>query len=407
MDSEKKVNFVCMDVGSSKIATIASFIDKHSDAEILSHNIHYSSGIRSSIITDLIQAQNSILQAVTDIEHDCNNTVNEAIISLSGFGTKSFFLESNIKISNRKVSPEDVEKLIEKTVSNFKIPEYSIIHYFPLEFILDDNNIVTNPSGMFCDELSCKLHIIAVNSNILKNLANCLMKCKIEVAGVVLGIYASSIACLTDDEKQLGSIAIDLGANTSAFALFSSGKMIYSGHIPIGGWHITSDIAKAFSLNFNTAEKLKILYGSANHFNQKNTNISIDDEDGNEVHITTEELSSIILPRVLEIIEMIKTQYDKIDLDHIISKKVVLTGGGASLKGIREVVSNIFSKQTRIAKPKHFKGFTEDYNPGVYSSAIGLLETYINHRKKKHSLSILQNNNSIIKKIINWVKENI
>jgi cell division protein FtsA len=406
----KPTNFISMDIGSSKIASMAVFMEKNGDVEVTGQNLHYSEGIKSSVVTDLAQAENSILQAVYTLEQECGMAINEAAISLSGYGTKSYYLHNKIKINDGKISQHDVQKLIQKALAGFNIPDAQVIHYFPVEFSLDSGDVVDDPIGMISHELLCRIHVIAANSNILINLANCLAKCQLEIHGVVLAIYASGIACLTEDEKKLGSLIIDFGARTTSFAIFLGGKMMYSGYVPIGGWHITSDIAKAFSVNFSTAEKLKILYGNASDSYLTSTNpVSLDDGEGNEVNITVGDLAHVINPRVQEILELLKKEYDKVNIDHLISRRVVLTGGGGMLKGLKEMTCQKFAKQVRIAKPKIFHGFAEDYNPGIYSSSIGIVEAYVNRQRKSYN-PVLDDYNlqqGYGARILSWFSENI
>lgn len=407
---KRPANFVSIDVGSSKVASIASRIGKGGEVEIIGQNLYYSEGVKSSIVVDLAKAEHSIIQAIYALEQDCSGNIEEAVVSLSGYGTKSYYLENQIAATGNKVSRNDVERLIEKTIAGFNIKDSQVIHYFPIEFTIDSGDAVDDPIGMFSNKLGCRMHIIAANSNMLLNLANCFSKCQIEIQGVVLGIYASGMACLTDDEKKLGSLIIDFGARTTSFAIFIDSKMVYTSHVPIGGWHITSDIAKAFSINFNTAEKLKILYGSAAESAAKSSNvISLDDGEGNQFNITIGDLANIVTPRIEEILELVKLEYDKVNLDHLISRKIVLTGGGALLKGLKEKVCMAFAKQVRLAKPKILNGFAEDYNPGVYSSSIGIIEAYANRQKKNynptnHDYGMRQSWGA---KILSWLRENI
>lgn len=411
IDMKKKpVNFISIDVGSSKIASIAANISRKGDVEILGQNLNYSEGIKSGMIIDISQAENSLLQSIYALEQECEDSITEAIISLPGYGTKSYYIHDEIKILGNKITKNDVQKLIQKNIENFNISDSQIIHYFPIEFTIEAGDVVEDPVGMYSSKLGCKMHIVSANSNMLMNLANCFNKCQVEVGGVVLGIYASSIACLTDDEKKLGSLVIDFGARTTSFAIFVDSKMIYSGYVPIGGWHVTSDIAKAFSIDFHEAEKLKILYGSVSETVVKSTSvISIEDSDENEINITLGDLVNVIIPRLDEILELIKEQYDKINIDHLISRKVVLTGGGAMLKGLKEKTCLEFSKQVRIAKPKILSGFAEDYNPGIFSSAIGVVEAYANRLKKNHNPMSEDYNAKQHwgNRILSWIRENI
>jgi cell division protein FtsA len=200
---DKQANFVSIDLGSSKIASIAAHIGKNGDIEVIGQNLHYSEGIKSGVVVDLAQAENSILQAVYSLEQICENNINEAVISISGYGTKSYYLSNKISISNAKITKNDVQKLLQKTLNGFSIKDSQLVHYFPIEYTIDSGDIVDDPIGMYSNELGCKIHVITANSNMLLNLTNCLTKCQIEVHGVVLGIYASAISSLTEDEKNL------------------------------------------------------------------------------------------------------------------------------------------------------------------------------------------------------------
>lgn len=407
---KRQANFVSIDVGSSKIASIASHISKKGEVEIVGQNLYYSEGVKSSVVVDLAKAEHSIIQSIYALEQDSAGNIGEAFVTLSGYGTKSYYIENQTNVTGSKITKNDVEQLIQKSLSGFNIKDSQIIHYFPIEFTIDSGDIVEDPIGMFSNKLGCKIHIIAANSNMLLNLANCFSKCQIEVQGVILAIYASSIACLTDDEKKLGSLIIDFGARTTSFGIFIDNKMVYTGYVPIGGWHVTSDIAKAFSINFSTAEKLKILYGSTAESATKSSNvISLDDGEGSQFNITIGDLANIISPRIEEILELVKDQYDKVNLDHLISRKIVLTGGGALLKGLKEKVCMEFAKQVRVAKPKILHGFAEDYNPGIYSSSIGIIEAYASKQRRNynptiHDYGIKQSWGA---KILSWLRENI
>ena len=413
----KLSNFVALDIGSSKVAGVAAYVDKKAESKILSQNLHSSEGIRSGQITDLRAAENSIIGAIYGLEKECEKNIKQVAISLSGGGTKSYYVHHKIKLSNQPITKQDVKKLILKALEEFRVKDREIIHYFPVEFRVDDNNSITDPVGMIARELACELHIVSVNTSIMVNLTNCLAKYQVEITDVILGVYASGLSTLSDDEKELGSILIDMGANTTAFGVFKSGKLIYTGHVLAGSAHITSDIAKLFSVSLNTAERLKVIYGNAiaSKFD-KDYHINLDElEDVNNsdiynsnIAITSNHLNEIIQHRLSEILTQIKEQYDKIGIDHLIARRVVLTGGGASLKNTKELVYKIFDKQVRIAKPVVIQGFAEGHNPPMYSSLVGMVNYYTNKLQKSSFENVAVNvNNSWIKKAITWIKENI
>lgn len=412
----KLSNFVAIDLGSNKLAGIAAYIDKKGEIRVLSQNLHYSEGLKSGIIVDLKAAENSVLSAIYALEKECDKTINQAAISLSGVGTKSYYISYKIKLApNQQISRQDVKKLIQKTILEFKVKDQEIIHYFPIEFVIGANNVVDDPVGMYGSELGCQLHIVTADSGLLMNLISCLASCQIEVSDVMLGIYASGLACLSEDDKKVGTLIIDIGARTTSFGIFLFGKLIYSGHVPLGSAYVTSDIAKIFSVSLLAAEKLKVLYGSVTpSFSDKNASINMDDIDpdnqyiGGEVVITSSTLSEVIYPRMEEILYMIKDQYTKVITDDMAASRLVLTGGGSALRGIKELANIVFGKQVRISKPSIIPGFIEGYNPGVYSTAIGMILNQADKQyNSRNNIDLLKEDDNWLRKTITWLKENI
>jgi cell division protein FtsA len=248
----------------------------------------------------------------------------------------------------------------------------------------------------------------------LKNLTNCFARCHIEVGDIVLSIYADGLASLSDEEKETGSIIINMGSHISSFGVFFEGKVLYVGSVPIGSHHITSDIAKCLSISMHTAEKLKILYGDVRPelFN-KDESIRIGDfepENSYNVNLTipVSKLSEIIRPRVEEILVLLKKEYDNIGMDHLIAKRIVLTGGGSGLQGMKNLVAEIFHKQVRIVKLENVPTFAENVNNvAIYSTAIGMIKSKALKYKKNSFKSGEQEELGWAKKIFLWFKENV
>ena len=409
----KSSNFIAFDIGSSKIAAIAAHINKQGETRINSQILQYSGGFKSGTITNMELAENSIIGAIYALEKECDKSIKEVAISLSGVGVKSYYISHKIKLGNQPISRQDIKKLIHKALSDFKIKDQEIIHHFPMEFIIDDNQAVENPVGMYARELTCQLHIISADSLMLMNLTRCLAKCHVEVSDIIVSIYSSGIACLSDDEKALGSIIVDIGSHTTSFGIFLDNKIMYTSHIPIGSMHITTDIAKVFSISLSAADKVKILYGNANSsLLVKDTTIRLDEfeTDNNynsDLSITTKQLAEIIYPRINEIFLKIKKQCDHISMDHLLARRVVITGGGAALPGIKNLAAEIFQKRIRIAKPEMIPGFAENYNPYMYSSVIGMVKSKSLRYQKNSFGSDRDEDSGWFKRTFLWLKENI
>jgi len=402
------INFTALDIGSSKISILAAQLYASGDARIGYQGLFHSSGIKAGVIKDYRQAEASIVNAIYTLENEIERSINTVSISLSGIGIKSFYIYQKVRLLSGKVSKGDVQVLHENALEQFSSSGQTVIHYFPIEYTLDKNNSILNPVGMFGDILGCRLHVITADSSQITNILNCFAKCNISIKEIVVGVYASSLAVLTEDEKSLGSVVIDFGSSTTSFAIFVSGELVYTGFIPFGGDNITSDIARILSISIPAAEKLKVLYGSAMGGGADDgvINLSEIETSGNyddELQITASDLSMIISARVEEIVELVKAEYDKVGIDHLIARRVILTGGGSLLRGMKEIVANNFKKQVRIGNPLNIPGFVYDHSTPSYCSSIGLIK-YEMIKQKKHS-GFVQTSTNFFEKITSWLKD--
>ena len=402
----KSSSFVAFDIGSSKIAAISAQTNKQGETKINSQILQSSDGFKSGVITHMEMAENTIINAIYALEKERDKSIKEVAISLSGSSVKSYYINHKIKLGNQPISKQDVKKLINKALVDFKIKDQEIIHHFPMEFIIDSHQVVENPVDMYARELACQLHIISADSFMLMNLTKCLAKCHVEVSDIIASIYASGTACLTADEKDLGAIIVDVGSHTTSFGIFLDNKIIYTSCVPMGGACITTDIAKAFSISRASAEKLKILYGSANSsLLTKDSSVRLSDIEPNnnvnpDLSISVKQLVEIIQPRMEEIFLNIKKQCDHVSMDHLLARRMVVTGGAAALPGIKSLAAEIFQKQVRIAKPEMIPGFVENYNSCTYSTALGMV-------KLKSFKPDRYEDGGWFKRTFLWLKENI
>ncbi len=403
-------NFTALDIGSSKISILAARVQANGEARIGYQSIFQSSGIVAGVVNDYKAAEQSIVNAIYTLEKEVDKNITSVAIAVSGIGTKSFYLYQKIKLPSGRVAKSDVQLLTEKSLKQIENLNQTIIHYFPIEYTLDMNNSINNPIGMFGNVLGCRFHVVVADSANITNIINCFAKYNIKISEIVVGVYASSIAVLTEDEKALGSIVIDFGASTTSFAIFVGGQLIYTGFVPMGGNSITSDIAKILGINMSSAEKLKVLYGStveSSNYNDAMINLAEIDASANldeDSNITSSDLSMIIRARVEEIIELVKEEYDKVGVDHLISRRVILTGGGSMMRGIKEMVSAAFNKQVRIGYALNIPGFESDHTASSYTSSIGLLKYEM--IKQKKLARFVPDSGKLVKRITNWFKEN-
>lgn len=411
---EQLSNFFAFDIGSSKIAAVNASITREGKVKINSQVLRRSNGFKSSSITNMELAEGSLIDAIYALERKTNKSIKEIAVSLSGSGVKSYYVRSKIKLKVLPITDRDLRKLIRLALVQFRVENQEIVHYFPIEFILDSKKNVDNPIGMYAREVSCQLHIISADSFMIMNLTSCLAKCYVEVTDIFLSIYSSGISCLTQDEKQLGSIIIDIGSNTSSFGIFLNNQLIYTGYVPIGGEDITHDIAKTFSISIQDADRVKILYGSSSAKIMSSSNIiRLDKMRSNnnynsELTITDIDLAKIIESKVRKIFVNIKNDCDRISINHLLAKKIIVTGGGSSLPGLSNLATDIFQKQVRIAKQEILLNFNQDHNPYVYSTVIGMVQAkYLKYKKNFFASSPMHSSIGWPKRAFSWLQKNV
>ncbi len=410
---KKSPNYFAIDIGSSKISAIAARANRQGVLNIVAQSVHSSLGLKSGVVTDIVAAENSVMSAIYQLEKVSDKNIKEVIISLSGIGAKSYYINNSIKIgssSNILITKTHVKKLIDKVLLEFNVPNQDVIHCFPVEFSIDNNCVIDEPIGLYANQLSCQMHIITVNSLMLANIINCFTRCQINVSEVMLAVYTAGLSCLTKEEQEIGALIIDIGSHTTSFAVFFNKKLIYIGYVSLGSFHVTLDIAKAFGISIKKAEKLKILYGAAtSDIISKPEIIKIGELEDNyvdkDLSISSLQLSKIIYSRLKPIFEQIRDQYNNIEIDSVISNKLVVTGGGASLQGLKNLITSVFNKHVRLAKPEYITGFKEGYNPYTYSAVVGIIKSKM--VEVHNNFLVSKSYNSLVKKMILWIKENI
>jgi cell division protein FtsA len=400
---DKQKYKLSIDIGSTKVVGIVYAKKKNNQVQVISKQTLNSKGFKSGNIVNMEDAENCLMNLIYLLETDSKKSFLSVDISISGCGIKSYYIDQKIKIDSH-INQENINQLTVSAVKKFNMQEYDLIHSFPIEFTVD-NNIVENPINIFCKEFGCKLHIVVAEKHKLKNLANCLAKFNIKIDRFISSSYAAGLSCLSEDAKELGSIIFELGSHTTSFAIFLNNKLVYTNSMPIGSYYITSDISKALSVNLALAEKIKIMYGKINPGNLINqfinfNNFSKNSKEEIDINLTIGDLSQIITPRIEEIIEMIKHKYDELDITHIISKNMYISGGGANLDGIDIAFREHFKYPIQRVRPKLNNEFIKSNYDLQDSVIIGMIMCDNEANKKISSKSLIQ-------KLISWLKNNI
>ncbi len=373
-----------LDVGSSKVCCAIAQAQGGGAFEILGVGQQLSSGVKSGVVIDMEEAVTSIVNAVHTAEKMAGMTIRDVIVSVNGAHLKSINLAGEMNVSDHPIDDTDIRRILLQAKVGQNDPSFQTLHTIPTGYALDGVKGIRDPRGMYGDRLCVSMYTLFSKSSPLYNLSTCVGRSHLEVASLVAAPYASSLACLVEDEMELGVILIDMGGSTTSFSVFHEGQLRHAECIPIGGSHVTMDIARGFSTTLTNAERLKTLYGSA-------IPSAADDREMISVPLVGEKrgegtnqiqrsaLVSVIKPRIEETFEYVRGRLLKAGVDQFMGRRLVLTGGASQLAGAREVASMILGKTIRLGKPLPL-GSSELSQDPSFSTCAGLLSYgYMEH----------------------------
>ena len=403
--------FAALDIGSSKVTcAIARANDKDvSQLKLLGLGQQVAKGLKSGIITDMDALEDSILNAVHSAEQNAERTIGSLYVSLPGSVIQSHIFQVELALGGEPVGPEHIRQLLTlgKHAQEFKSSQ--IIHALPLEYAIDEHQGIKDPKGMFGSKLQAQIHVLSAPMGLLKNIAACVGRCHLDVNGFVVSSYASALATLVDDELELGVTVIDIGGGSTTIASFVNGALVYLGSVPIGGMHITNDIARGLSTPVSQAERLKTLYGSV-------FPLTLDDKEQlivpqlGEEHTVPQQVPksffvSIIRARIEEIFEHVQKKINASGVGDLISQRIVLTGGTSQLPGVIEFLSAQWNKPVRMGQPIGLLGEEITKNPS-FATIAGLLH-YAFRDERSREMTLPPQSGHLWQRFLAWFKSDI
>jgi cell division protein FtsA len=407
-----------LDVGSHKNAClIGRIVDEQGEVEVLGVGYQSSRGVKNGLISNLDAADNAIRKTVHSAESMAAEAMKgyplrDVIINVPGTQSVSDVTNVTIELADDIVDEQDIKKAIVRAQDQSSSSDVEMVHAIPFGYSLDGKVGIQDPVGMSGDVLNLEIHMVAGSVKSLKNTALCVEKSHLDVISLCSSSYASGLSCLVEDEMDLGCVLIDMGAGSTTYSIFQQGVMMYSGSIPIGGWHVSNDIAKGLTCSFKDAERIKTLYGSAMMMSHDDAELidvpQIGDIDQSEKnHIPRSLLIGIIQPRLEEILEMIRDELQPFNDRYALGKRVVLTGGASQLPNVRDLAQLILEKQVRLGRPIHFHNLPDAAAGPAFSTVTGLL-TYFATRQHEAPAEINASVDSegLWQRVKTWWKEN-
>lgn len=407
--SENKDLIVGLDIGTSKVVVIAAEVTSDGTFEIIGMGSHPSSGLKKGVVANIETTVNAIQRALEEVELMANCKIHDVYTGVAGNHIKSFNSHGMVAIKDREVSELDVERVME-TAKAVNIPaNQQVLHILNQEFIIDGQEDVREPIGMNGIRLEVKVHIVTGSISAVQNIMKCVRRCGLEVGDVVLQPLASSMAVLSEDEKDLGVCLVDIGGGTTDIAVFNQGAIRHTAVIPIAGDQVTNDIAMALRTPTKDAEDIKCRYGCALKGmadSREMIEVLGVGERGTR-QLSRQTLAEVIEPRVEELYLLVQKELRRSGFEELLSSGIVITGGSSSLLGMVELGEEIFHMPVRLGLPLYRGSLAEVVRTPRFSTGVGLIIAGIEQNRHHHKARLQGNSfKLILERIGNWFQRN-
>jgi cell division protein FtsA len=367
-----------LDVGTSKVTCFIAERNGQGELAIVGIGQDTAEGLKAGTVTDMAAAVKSIGTAVHRAEVMADTRVRELFVSVSGGAPRSTYADISLDVSGRQIGNTDIQAAFDTARADGAIEGCEIVHAVSTAYDLDGSRGIRDPKGMYGDQLRMQLHMVSVAHGAFRNLLSCLSRCDLDLEAPVISAYASGLACLVEDEKDLGVTIVDMGCGGTGLASFSGGEFNWTATVPLGGAHVTNDIALGLTTPLANAEHMKRLYASAIGGPADNREmIEVPQLGEPELHsarqIPRSLLTGIVRPRLEETFELVRDFLDSSGTAGASARRIVLTGGASQLQGVGELASEILEKQVRLARPLPIQGLAEAVAGPNCATCAGLL----------------------------------
>jgi cell division protein FtsA len=375
MSKDNRDLLVGLDIGTSKVVALVAELSPEGQFNVLGLGQTSSKGLKKGVVVNIEATVQSIQKALEEAELMSDRRIIQVFTGIAGNHIVSFNSSGMVAIRDKEVGAGDVERVLE-TAKAINIPtDQQILHILIQEFIIDGQEDVREPIGMSGLRLEVKVHIVTGAVSAAQNIVKCVRRCGLEVNDLILQPLASSLAVLTEDEKELGVVLIDIGGGTTDIAIYSQGSIRHTAVIPIAGDQITNDIAMALRTPTIEAEDLKIHHGVARQeLADATAMIDVPGVGDREPRpMSKQALAAVIEPRVEELFTLVRNIVRESGYEDMVSSGIVLTGGTAMMPGMEELAEHVFLKPARIGSPEYRGHLHEVLRSPRYSTGLGLL----------------------------------
>lgn len=377
MPKTEEKYIVALDIGTSKVCVLVGEITDRGQLEIIGKGTSPMKGTRRGNIINLDQAIEAVKKAIDEAEVMAGLQIESVYVGVAGDHIRSVNSRGVVSVTgkHREISRDDIDRVIEASKSINVPPDLELLHVIPREFVVDGQDGIHDPLGMTAGRLEANVHIVTGARTHNQNVLTAVNKAGIAVQELVLEQLAAGEAVLTQDEREMGVLLMDIGAGTTDYAVFLEGNVVHTNVLPVGAGHFTSDISVVLRTPMEDAERIKKRYGCAlGSLVTQDDPIEVPTVGGRAPKILSRhELTNILEPRAAEIAKLVYRDLEKVGLDKEIRSGVVLVGGGAEMDGIVEMVEQVFDQQARKGVPRGLAGLADTVHGPEWAAAAGLL----------------------------------
>ncbi|HEX8681849.1 MAG TPA: cell division protein FtsA [Ardenticatenaceae bacterium] len=372
-----------LDIGTTKIACLVGEVDERRRLQIRGVGIVPSKGIKKGIIVNVEEATEAIQRAIEKAERTSGSDIHEAYVGVAGSHISALNSRGTASINrpSRQIEGEDVRRALEAARAIAIPHSQEVIHVVPRSYWIDGSNGVSDPVGLHGYRLEVEAHIVTAAATALQTYEKCCEGADLAVKAFVLEPLASGEAVLQEEEKELGVVLVDIGGGTTDISIFLEGSVWHTVSLPIGGYHLTHDLAVGLQCPLPVAEEIKKRYGHAAYEDVvDHSPIDITHFGGDPLHdLTRRDVAEILEHRVADIFDLIMREMKRSGYDGLLPAGLVFCGGTAQLAGLKEAARSVFNLPVRVAAPLELSGLVDMLGSPAYATSVGLLGWGMHH----------------------------
>lgn len=396
---------VGLDIGTTKIACIAGEVTEDG-VDIIGIGTSQSKGLRRGVVVNIDATVAAIQSAVDEAENMAGCEISTVYAAISGAHVRGLNSHGIVAVKDKEVREADIQRVIDAAKAVAIPMDREVLHVLPQQYVIDDQDGIRDPLGMAGVRLEAKVHIVTTAVTSAQNVVKCANRCGLQVADIVLEPLASSQAVLEDDEKELGVAMIDIGGGTCDIVVYADGAIVHTSVLPLGGGHVTNDIATVLRTPLESAEKIKRKYGCAmRDLLEDGETMEVPSVGGRGPRVLPRvKLVEIIEPRIEEIFEHVKKELMRSGYADSLAAGVVLSGGATAMEGMSEMAEQVLGLPIRRGLPTKVGGLTDVVRSPAFATGVGLVMFGANQGRstvqlQRGSRSDAEHHNGMIKRM--------